>query len=180
MPLSGGPPRFPPARMKTRAFIIRKAVPEDAETLCHLIRELAEYERLADEADPDAASLGRHLSEGANPPCRAFLAVDASGTSVGFALFFQIYSTFLTGWGVHLEDLYVKPPFRGQGIGETLLKAVARDAVDHGCDRLELSVLDWNTLAVNFYLKRGARSLDDWTTMRFTGTALRELARQRK
>lgn len=150
-------------------FTVRHAGPDDAEVLVSLILELAEYERMTDEAEPDADALRKHLAPDANPRCDALLAEDdATGEAVGFALFFQNYSTFLSRWGIYLEDLYVKPSFRGQGIGFALLKRVADVADERGCRRLEWSVLNWNQLAIDFYRRLGARSMDDWTTMRLT------------
>ena len=157
-------------------FKVRDATPADAPALCQLIRELAEFERLSEHARPDPAKLARHLGEMSSPRCEALLAEDAAGGSVGFALYFPSYSTFLTGWGVYLEDLFVRPSFRGRGIGQALLSAVAQRAVSRGGDRLDLSVLDWNTPAIDFYRKYGAVPMDDWTTMRFTGSALVNLA----
>ena len=157
-------------------FRIRDATPKDAEVLCQLIRELADYERLADKASPDPSSLARHLNPAAFPRCHALLATTPTGGSIGFALYFANYSTFLTSWGVQLEDLFVRPEYRGRGVGEALLSAVASRAIAGGGHRLDLVVLDWNTPAIDFYLNRGAISLDDWTTMRFSGEALRALA----
>lgn len=155
---------------------IRPAQPEDAETLVALIRELADYERLTHEARPDAAALHDHLRPEAQPRCEALLAEDAgTGEAVGFALYFANYSTFLTRWGIYLEDLYVKPSRRGLGIGFALLQRVAEIAVARGCRRLEWSVLDWNELALRFYRQLGAEPMDEWTTMRLSGPALEAL-----
>lgn len=158
-------------------FTIRNATPDDAEALASLIRELAEYEKLTHEAQPDVRALREHLAEGDGPRCEALLAeARTSGRAVGFALFFPNYSTFLTRWGIYLEDLYVQPEARGQGIGFALLREVARIAHARGCERLDWSVLDWNALAIGFYEKLGARPMSDWTTMRLSGEALRRLA----
>jgi diamine N-acetyltransferase len=158
-------------------FTLRPALPGDAETIAGLIRELAAYERLAHEAAPDVEALRRHLAPDARPRCEAVLAEDdASGEVLGFALFFYNYSTFLTRWGVYLEDLYVRPACRGLGVGFALLKRVAAVAVAHGAERLEWSVLDWNEPALAFYRRLGARPMDDWTTMRLSGETLRRLA----
>ena len=157
-------------------FTIRLATPDDAETIAGLIRELAEYEKLAHEAEPDVHALRQHLRSGKGARCEALLAErQTSGQAVGFALFFPNYSTFLTRWGIYLEDLYVRPEARGQGVGFALLQEVARIATERGCERLEWSVLDWNELAFGFYEKLGARPMSDWTTMRLTGEALRTL-----
>ena len=154
-------------------FTIRPATPDDAETIAGLIHELAAYEKLAHEADPDVQALREHLSAGPGSRCEALLAEErTSGRAVGFALFFPNYSTFLTRWGIYLEDLYVRPEARGQGVGFALFKEIARIANERGCGRLEWSVLDWNELALGFYEKLGAQPMSDWTTMRLTGDAL--------
>jgi GNAT superfamily N-acetyltransferase len=94
----------------------------------------------------------------------------------GFALFFHNYSTFLAQRGIYLEDLFVKPEFRGKGIGKALLQQLARIAVERNCGRLEWAVLDWNEPAIGFYKSLGASPMDDWTVFRVTGDALNELA----
>lgn len=154
---------------------IRPAHADDADTLVTLILGLAEYERLSHEARPDAAALRAHLSEPNGPRCEALLAEDENGRAVGFALYFSNYSTFLTRWGIYLEDIFVLPEYRGQGVGFALLKRVAEVAVARGCQRLEWNVLNWNEPAIGFYRKLGARPMDEWTTMRLSGDALRAL-----
>ncbi len=145
--------------------------------LCELILELAVYEKLSDEAQPDPGTLSQHLKEDASPRCEALLAeLDETGEAVGFALFYSNYSTFLTNWGVHLEDLFVQPAHRGKGIGFALLKRVVEIADARGARRVEWMVLNWNELAIDFYDRLGAEPLDDWTTMRLTGDALKRLA----
>ena len=158
------------------SFSVRRAGPSDVDVLCLLIRKLADYERLAHGAEPDASQLALHLDPASSPPCGAYLAEAADGTPVGFALFYLKYSTFLTEWGIHLEDLFVLPEYRRRGIGLELMRCVAREAQREKCGRLELSVLDWNRNAIDFYERLGARPLDDWTTYRFAGRALTELA----
>jgi len=155
---------------------IRPATPADAEMLVTLIRELAEYEKLLDEAEPDAERLAEHLRPDPQPCCEALIAETPDGEPVGFALYFANYSTFLTRFGLYLEDLYVRPAHRGQGIGFALLKRVARIARDRGCERLDWAVLDWNEPAIDFYRKLGAEPLDEWTTMRLTHDAITALA----
>lgn len=155
-------------------FTIRFAGPEDAETLCQLIRDLAEYEHLLHEAHPDAGALSRHLAPDATPRCHALLA-EEDGKPVGMALYFFNYSTFLTRWGLFLEDLFVAPEYRGKGAGFALLKRLAQIAVQEGCERLDWNVLDWNAMAISFYEKLGAKPQDDWTTMRLSGNALHTL-----
>jgi ribosomal protein S18 acetylase RimI-like enzyme len=159
-------------------YEIRSATPEDATILHGLILELAEYEKLLDEAreGSDAADLRRHLAPDSSPRIEAFLAVDASGEAVGFAVCYHHYSTFHTNWGLYLEDLYVRPEQRGRGIGLALMRRVARLAAERGCVRLEWQVLDWNRTAIEFYRSIGADGMDEWTTMRLTGGALSRLA----
>ena len=158
------------------AFRIREATPDDAETLVALILELADYEKLRHEARPDPEALRAHLHPDASPRCEALLAEDpATGEALGFALFFANYSTFLTRWGIHLEDIYVRPAYRGRGIGFALLKRVAEIAVARGAKRLEWQVLDWNEPALRFYRKLGARPMREWITMRLSGEALERL-----
>jgi len=158
------------------AISIRPATPADAEVLVLLIRELADYEKLLDEAHPDAGRLAEHLRSDAQPRCEALIAETSDGDPVGFALYFANYSTFLTRFGLYLEDLYVRPAHRGQGIGFALLQRVAQIARDRGCERLDWAVLDWNDPAIDFYQKLGAEPLDEWTTMRLTRDAITAVA----
>lgn len=155
---------------------IRPATPDDAPTLAQLILELAEYEKLLDEAHPDADVLRRQLAADAQPRCEALIAESEEGDAVGFALFFHNYSTFLTNFGLYLEDLFVRPAYRGQGLGFALLQRVARIAEQRGCQRLDWAVLDWNTPAIDFYEQLGAQPLDDWTTMRLDRAAIESVA----
>ena len=155
---------------------IRQAGPDDAETLARLIVEFADYER--HEAAPDVAALRRHLASTASPGCAALLAEhEASGQIIGFALYFQCYSTFLTRWGMYFEDLYVKPEFRGRGAGFGLLKRMAEIALESGYDCLDFSVLSWNERAIDFYRKLSAQDLPDRKWMRLSGEALEQLGR---
>jgi diamine N-acetyltransferase len=159
---------------------IRRATPDDADALVRLILELAEYEQLRDEAEPDAESLRDQLQSGRQPHCGALLAETDDGTAVGFALFFRSYSTFLTNFGMHLEDLYVQPEHRGEGIGFALLRRVAQIARELDCERLDWAVLDWNTTAIDFYRQIGAEPLNEWTTMRLTGDQIALLAGEKR
>ncbi|MDE2996962.1 MAG: GNAT family N-acetyltransferase, partial [Bacteroidota bacterium] len=159
------------------SFSIRVATPSDAPDLVRLINSLAEYERLAHESHPDEATLARQLSEDASPRIEALVAIDqGSDRCVGFALYFHNYSTFLTNFGLFLEDLFVEPDFRGQGIGLALFRALAAIARDRGCQRLDWNVLDWNEPAIGFYQKLGAKSLSYWITMRLSREAIEALA----
>lgn len=139
-----------------------------------LIRGLAEYERLAGECVATEARLEETLF-GERPQAEVIIA-SVEGTAAGFALFFANYSTFLARPGIYLEDLFVKPAFRGRGIGKALLVHLAQLAVDRGCGRLEWSVLDWNEDAIRFYESLGAKAMDEWTVYRVTGKALSSLA----
>ncbi len=159
------------------AITIRTAGREDAPVLCELIRELAAYERLLHEAQPDAGALATHLAEGAQPRCEALIAEDEAGRAVGFALYFSNYSTFLTRFGIYLEDLFVRPEARGRGVGMALLRRLAEIASARGCERLDWSVLTWNRLAIDFYEALGAKPMDEWVGMRLAGDALHALGR---
>ena len=152
---------------------VRFATPADVSSILGLIRELAEYERLLDQVVADEAALYRALF-GERRYVEALVATIATET-VGFALFFHNFSTFLGKPGMYLEDLYVRPAFRGQGLGKALLTRVAQIAVERDCGRMEWSVLDWNEPSIHFYENLGARPMSDWTVYRLTGDALREL-----
>ena len=152
------------------AFEIRFATPADVQAILGLIRELAEYERLLDQVVADEASLQRALF-GERRYVEALVSIVDQKT-VGFALFFHNFSTFLGKPGMYLEDLYVRPEFRGRGLGKALLTQVARIAVERDCGRMEWSVLDWNEPSIRFYERLGAKSLTDWTVYRLTGEAL--------
>jgi GNAT superfamily N-acetyltransferase len=154
-----------------RAVRLRPAVPEDVPLVLCLIRELAEYEKLAQATE---AALREHLF-GARPYCEALIA-ELDGAAVGFALFFHNYSTFAGKPGLYLEDLFVRPAARGVGVGKALLVRLAQTALERGCARFEWSVLDWNTPAIEFYRSLGARPMDDWTIFRVSGEALSQLA----
>lgn len=161
----------------TDGVAIRAATRGDVPVILELIQGLAEYEKLAHECVATEAALEETLF-GARPQGEVIIAL-ADGTPAGFALFFHNYSTFLARHGIFLEDLFVKPAFRGRGIGKTLLAHLAGIAVARGCGRLEWSVLDWNTDAIQFYESLGARAMDEWTVYRVTGPALAQLAGER-
>lgn len=153
---------------------IRAAGPDDVPTILACIRGLAEYERLAHEVTATEAELHESLF-GARPQAEVLLALDG-GRALGFALFFHNYSTFLARHGLYLEDLFVFPEHRAQGVGRALLVRLAALAVERGCGRVEWSVLDWNAGAIRFYESLGARPMSEWTVYRVTGDALRRLA----
>jgi GNAT superfamily N-acetyltransferase len=149
------------------------ATPADVPTIVALIRELAEYEKLLHEVVA-TEELVREALFGQRPVVECVLA-HADGKIVGFALYFFNFSTFLARPGLYLEDLYVRPDHRGQGIGGTLLRHLAQIAVQRGCGRMEWAVLDWNRRAIDFYQKMGAVGVKDWSTFRVSGEALKRL-----
>jgi GNAT superfamily N-acetyltransferase len=153
---------------------IRPAVPADAPLIVSLIRGLAEYERLAHECVATEERVRESLF-GPRPDAEVVIA-EVDGRAAGFALFFHNYSTFLARRGLYLEDLFVVPEFRGQGVGRALLRHLARLAVERGCGRFEWWVLDWNEPAIRFYRSLGAVPMDEWTVYRLTGDALQRLA----
>ncbi|MBV8207369.1 MAG: GNAT family N-acetyltransferase [Acidobacteria bacterium] len=158
------------------AIKIRPAGAADVPTILQFIRGLAEYERAPEQAVATADDLLRD-GFGAAPRFRVLIA-EHNATAAGFAFFFFNYSTWLGRPGLYLEDLFVRPEFRGQGIGKALLLRLARIAVEEGCARFDWQVLDWNTPAIEFYQALGAQVRKEWLTMRVEGEALRRLAAQ--
>jgi len=155
-------------------LILRFAQADDYSVLFKLIQGLADYEKLSHAITGNALALKEHLF-GSRRYIEAILA-ESAGQAVGFALFFHNYSTFLTKPGIYLEDLFVLPEYRRQGIGKALITKVAQIAVERDCGRLEWSVLDWNESAQEFYRSMGASILDDWRICRVTEDALTQLA----
>jgi GNAT superfamily N-acetyltransferase len=155
---------------------IRRAMPDDVPVILEMIRGLAEYERLADQAVATDGDM-REALFGSHPAAEVLLAY-ADDEPAGFALFFHNFSTFLGKRGLYLEDLFVKPESRRRGIGRRLLAELARIAVERNCGRFEWSVLDWNQPAIEFYKSLGAVPLSEWTVFRMTGGALTRLARE--
>jgi GNAT superfamily N-acetyltransferase len=153
---------------------IRPATEDDVPIILSLIRELAAYERLSHEVVATEGLLRESLF-GERRGAEVLIAC-CKGAPAGFALFFHSFSTFLGRPGIYLEDLYVKPKFRGRGIGRALLAHLARLAKERGCGRLEWSVLDWNEPAIKLYKSIGAVPMDEWTVYRLTGEALETLA----
>jgi GNAT superfamily N-acetyltransferase len=153
---------------------IRPATALDVPLILDFIRALALYERAAAEVVADEERL-RETLFGESPQAKVVLAL-WEGRPVGFAVYFFSYSTWLARKGLYLEDLFVLPEARGNGVGKALLRQLARIAVEEGCGRLEWSVLDWNQPAIDFYLSLGAVPQSEWTRYRLSGTDLQELA----
>ena len=156
-----------------KIYNIRLAVLDDVPEIFVLIRELADYERLLDQVIATEELLEETLF-GENSNVEVLLAYDENHI-LGFALYFRTFSTFLGRPGIYLEDLFVREFARGKGIGEALLRRIARRSLEMGGGRLEWSVLNWNQPAISFYKKMGALPLDEWTTFRLTGEKLKKL-----
>lgn len=152
---------------------IRPATQSDLPAILALIHALAEYENLSHAVVATEDLLHRWLF-GSDRAAEVLIAWSGTGP-IGFALFFRSFSTFLGRPGIHLEDLFVEPQWRGRGVGRALLTRVARIAVERGCGRLEWAVLNWNAPALRFYERLGAEPLDEWTAYRLTGDALARL-----
>jgi GNAT superfamily N-acetyltransferase len=153
---------------------IRPATAADVPAMVGLVRELAVYERAAERVELTPELLKAALF-GTQPAVSAHVAV-VEGEVAGFALWFVSFSTWLGRHGIYLEDLYVRPEHRGEGLGKALLVELARVCVERAYGRLEWSVLDWNKPAVDFYRAHGATAQDEWTVFRLTGEPLRQLA----
>lgn len=157
--------------METYAF--RYAEEDDVSLILYFIKELAKYEKMLDEVVATEEILKEWLFE--KKKAEVIFALE-DGEAVGFALFFHNFSTFLGRSGIYLEDLFVKPEFRGKGYGKALLKKLAQIAVERGCGRFEWCCLDWNKPSIDFYLSLGAEPLEEWTIYRITGNTLTQLA----
>lgn len=154
-------------------FDIRFAQREDTELVLKFIKELADYEELLDEVVADKETLEESLFD---REMAEVIIAEYQDKPVGFALFFHNFSTFLGKPGIYLEDLYVKPEYRGNGFGKKLLAFLADLTVKRDCGRLEWWVLDWNKSSIDFYESLGAKAMDEWTVYRLTGKSLQELA----
>jgi GNAT superfamily N-acetyltransferase len=155
---------------------LRLAQSDDVPAIHALLLELADYERLGHTVEATEDSLYEAMF-GAKPAAEAIVAA-IEGRIVGYALYFTTYSTFVGRSGLYLEDLYVRPAVRGQGIGKQLLACVADAAVRRNCGRLEWAVLDWNQPSIEFYKRLGACAMDDWTVFRMTGESLAALGKR--
>lgn len=153
----------------------RFAQPGDTGLVLQFIRELADYEKMLDQVVATEDLLREQLFE--KKGAEVLFAL-ANGQEVGFALFFHNFSTFLGRSGLYLEDLFVKPAFRGQGYGKAILQKLAQIAVERGCGRLEWACLDWNQPSIDFYLSMGAQPMNDWKVYRLTGNSLHRMAQE--
>ena len=151
----------------------RYAKEKDTALILQFIRELADYEKMLDEVVATEEILKEWIF--AKNKAEVIFVLE-NDVEVGFALFFHNFSTFLGRSGVYLEDLYVKPAYRGKGYGKGLLKKLAQIAVERGCGRLEWWCLDWNRPSIDFYRSMGAEPMDDWTVYRVAGDTLQKLA----
>jgi GNAT superfamily N-acetyltransferase len=154
--------------------MIRHATPADVPEIHRMIRELAEYEKALEEARASEEQLHEALF-GELPAAFAHIAATADGEIAGFSLWFLNFSTWRGVHGIYLEDLYVRPGLRGGGYGKALLAELARICVERGYERLEWSVLNWNTPSIDFYRALGAEPQDEWTVYRLTDEALTKL-----
>lgn len=153
----------------------RCAEPKDTALILDFINGLAEYEKMQADVVATKELLQEWIFE--KEKAEVIFAME-DGVEVGFALFFHNFSTFLGRAGIYLEDLFVKPEYRGRGYGKAILQKLAKIAVERGCGRLEWSCLDWNQPSIDFYLSLGAVPMEDWTVYRLTGETLSELGKQ--
>ena len=155
----------------------RFATEQDTALILDFIKSLAEYEKMSDQVVADEKLLREWIFE--KKKAEVIFALDG-GKEVGFALFFHNFSTFLGRSGIYLEDLFVKPEYRGRGHGKSLIRELARITVERGCGRLEWCCLDWNKPSIDFYLSLGAKPMDEWTIYRLCGDALEGFAEKNK
>jgi diamine N-acetyltransferase len=156
------------------SITIRAAQPADSALIFSLVRELAEYERLLHEVTATEQQIAAELFA---PQPRVFCDLaEWNGDPVGFAVWFLIFSTFSGRQGLYLEDIFVRPAFRGKGIGKALMRHLARRCVEQNFARFEWSVLDWNKPSIDFYRSIGADVLEEWRICRMTGDSLERLA----
>ena len=157
------------------SFEFRYAQREDCGLILQMVRELADYENLLGEVTATRELYEEWLFD--KQKAEAIFALE-DGKEVGLALFFHNFSTFLGSAGLYLEDLYVRPQYRGKGYGKGLLRQLAKIALERGCGRLEWSCLDWNAPSIGFYRSLGAVPMDEWTVYRLTGESLENMAKQ--
>ena len=157
------------------ALSIRRARPDQSGLIFSLLRELAEYEKLSHEVEATEADIADALF--GNDPILFCEIAEWNGEPAGFAIWFFNFATFAGRPGIYLEDLFVRPAFRGKGIGKALLVHLARLCVENNWSRLQWSVLDWNTPSIDFYRSLGAVLMNEWKLARLSGSALAELAK---
>jgi GNAT superfamily N-acetyltransferase len=155
-------------------FNIRQAEESDVKLILQFIKGLGEYEKLSHEVVATEEKLHKTLFL---QKMAEVIIGEYNGNPVGFALFFHNYSTFLGQAGIYLEDLYILPEMRGNGFGKSMLKYLAKLAVERDCGRLEWACLDWNEPSICFYKGLGAKALEDWTVYRVTSETLVDLAK---
>lgn len=151
----------------------RYATEKDTALILDFIKALAEYEKMSDQVVANERLLCEWIFE--KKIAEVIFAME-DGVEVGFALFFHNFSTFVGRGGIYLEDLFVKPAYRGRGHGKGLIRELARIAVARGCGRMEWCCLDWNQPSIDFYRSIGAKSMDEWTTYRLSGESLQKMA----
>lgn len=161
--------------MRGKRLEIRFAKKEDTPLILQLVKDLAEYEHMLDQVIATEEIMEEWIFEKKKAEV---IIGEYEGKPVGFALFFHNFSTFLGRAGVYLEDLFIKPEYRGMGFGKAMLQRLAQITVERGCGRLEWYCLDWNKPSIDFYKSLGAVSLDDWTTYRMTGDILEEFGKK--
>ncbi|AEF82917.1 GNAT family N-acetyltransferase [Leadbettera azotonutricia] len=153
---------------------LRFAAEEDVPLILEFVKALAEYEHLLDKVTATEEGLRKTLFKDRRAET---VICEYQGKPAGFALFFHNYSTFMGKPGIYIEDLFVKPEFRGKGLGKILLLYMAKLAAERDCGRLEWACLNWNEPSIAFYKSQGAVPLSEWTTYRVTGDTLRSLAK---
>ena len=158
-----------------KRLTFRNAERKDTALILQFIKELADYEKMSDEVVADEATLENWIFD--KQKAEVIFALE-DDVEIGFALFFHNFSTFLGRAGIYLEDLYIRPEYRGKGYGKAILKKLAQTAVERDCGRLEWWCLDWNKPSIDFYLSMGAVPMSDWTVYRITGDTLNRLAGQ--
>ena len=151
----------------------RDAERKDVPLILQFIKEIAVYEKMSNQVIADETTLETWIFD--KEKAEVFFVLE-EGKEVGFALYFHNFSTFVGRGGIYLEDVYIRPEYRGKGYGKAILKKLAAIAVERGCGRMEWVCLDWNQPSIDFYLSLGAQPMSDWTLYRLTGDALAQLA----
>lgn len=159
----------------TMGFVIREANSSDINLIFDFICDLADYEKLRHDVTATAEIL--HESIFVKKQAEVLIA-ELDGVPVGFALYFHNFSTFKGKACLYLEDIFIKPQYRGKGYGKAIFNRLAQIAVERGCDRFDWAVLDWNEPSINFYKSLGAFPMDEWTVFRLTGDALKSVAKE--